>query len=81
MQNYIISTRLNKGLYQLIATESDKLNFPQSELVRIALRAYFDDRQKEDRIETLEKRLMEKMDSQAQRLEKLIQHVIAMAQS
>lgn len=81
MQTYVISTRLNKGLYQLITTESEKLNYSNSEFVRVVFRDYFDERQREDRLDVLEKRLTEKLETQSQRVEKMLQQIVSMAQN
>lgn len=81
MKTFVISTRFSEGLNKLIISEADRLKVPQSEFLRIVLRAYFNSRQKQDQLEVLEKRLINHVDAQTQRLATMLQQVLSMAQA
>ncbi len=72
--------RFSAGLHSLIVSESEQLKTTEADIVRLALRNYFDERQKQDQLSALEERIIHRLDAQSQRLVKLVQHVITLAQ-
>lgn len=81
MKTHVISTRYTSGLYNIIISEAEKLNLSASEVTRIALRSYFDNSQRQDQLSALEKRIIEQIDAQSQRLMVMMQKIIFMAQA
>lgn len=73
--------RFSTGLYTLITTEAEKLKTTEADVVRLALRSYFDEKQKQDLLLALEGRLSARVDAQAQRLTMLVQQIISLAQN
>lgn len=72
--------RFSAGLHSLITSEAERLKTSEADVVRLALRSYFDDRQKQDQLTGLEERLITRLDAQSQRIAKMLQQVMAMAQ-
>lgn len=72
--------RFPAGLYALIVSESERLKTTEADIVRLALRNYFDDRQKQEHLDGVEKRVIARLDAQSQRIAKMLQQVMAMAQ-
>lgn len=72
--------RFSAGLHSLIVSEAERLKTTEADIVRLALRNYFDERQKQDQLAGLEERIIHRLDAQSQRLAKMVQHVITLAQ-
>lgn len=72
--------RFPAGLYALIVTEAEKHRTTEADIVRLALRNYFDDRIKQDYLAGVEGRVTARLDAQSQRIVKMLQQVMAMAQ-
>ena len=72
--------RMAAGLHSLIVSEAENLKTSEADIVRLALRRYFDDRQTQDQLAATEQRIAERIDAQGQRLGHLIGQILSMAQ-
>lgn len=72
--------RFSSALYKLIVEEAEKTKTSEAEMVRLALRRYFESRQEDERLDRLEDRVIANIESKSQHLALLIQQVIALAQ-
>jgi len=72
--------RMAAGLHSLIATEAEILKTSEADVVRLALRRYFDDRQTQDQLAATEQRIVGHIDAQGQRLGHLIGQILSLAQ-
>lgn len=72
--------RFSTALYQLIVTEAEKVKTNEAEVVRLAIRSYFERTQEDARLAQIENRLQASISGNAKNLETLIKQVIAMAQ-
>jgi len=81
MTNTVAKTyRLPAALYKLILDESEKNGMSEADFVRLALRHYFEKRQENNRIESMERCLIKTVQTESQRIATLIEQVIALAQ-
>lgn len=72
--------RLSVGLHSLIVSEAESLKTSEADIVRLALRQHFDERQQQERIDASEQRLSARIDAQGERLGHLIGQILALAQ-
>jgi hypothetical protein len=72
--------RFSAGLHALIVSDAERLKTTEADIVRLALRNYFDDRNKQDQLAGVEERVIARLDAQSQRIAKMLQQVMAMAQ-
>ncbi len=72
--------RLPAGIYSLLVGEAERLNTTEADLVRLAIRRYFEDRQSQERLDACEQRLVTRIDAQSERLGQLIGQVLSLAQ-
>jgi hypothetical protein len=72
--------RLPGALYKLIVAEAEKTKTSEAELVRLALRQHFTNLQDDARMNAIEARVLSSIQLNTQRLEILINQVIALAQ-
>lgn len=72
--------RFSVGLYALLSSEAERLKTSEADVVRLSLRNYFDDRQKDDQLMVLEKRIIKRLDVQSNRIVSMLQQVLALAQ-
>ena len=72
--------RFSAGLHTLIVSEAERLKTSEADIVRLALRNYFDDQNKQDHLAGVEQRVIARLDAQSQRIAKMLQQVMAMAQ-
>ncbi|PRZ01080.1 hypothetical protein BCM14_0100 [Jezberella montanilacus] len=72
--------RFSVGLYSLLASESERLKTSEADVVRLSLRNYFDDRQKDDQLMVLEQRIIQRLDAQSSQIVSMLQQVLALAQ-
>ncbi|MFA7281089.1 MAG: hypothetical protein WC100_13445 [Sterolibacterium sp.] len=81
MKNSIAKTyRLPAGICSLISNEAEILKTSDADVVRLALRHYFEDRQAQEHLGFTEQRIIERIDAQGQRLGQLIGQILSMAQ-
>jgi hypothetical protein len=72
--------RFSVGIYSLLASESERLKTSEADVVRLSLRNYFDDRQKDDQLMVLEQRIIQRLDAQSNRIVSMLQQVLSLAQ-
>lgn len=72
--------RFSVGLHALIVSDAERLKTTEADIVRLALRNYFDERQKQDQLAGVEERVIARLDAQSQRIAKMLQQVMALAQ-
>lgn len=72
--------RFSVGLYALLSSEAERLKTSEADVVRLSLRNYFDDRQKDDQLMVLEQRIIKRLDVQSNRIVSMLQQVLALAQ-
>jgi hypothetical protein len=72
--------RFPAALYQLIVAEAEKTKTSEAEVVRLALRQHFTNMQDDARLNALEARILASIQLRTQRIETLINQVIALAQ-
>ena len=72
--------RMPVGIHALIAGEAEQLKTSEADIVRLALRRYFEDRQAQDHLDASEQRLIARIDAQGQRLGQLIGQILSLAQ-
>lgn len=72
--------RIPAGIYALVITEAERLKTTEADVVRLAIRRYFDDRQLQDRLEACEQRLTTSINAQGERLGQLIGQILSLAQ-
>jgi hypothetical protein len=71
--------RMPAGIHALITNEAEKLKTSEADIVRIALRHYFDDRVQEETLTVLEQRISTRIDAQGERLGHLIGEILKLA--
>jgi hypothetical protein len=71
--------RLPRALYKLIVADAEKTKTSEAELVRLALRRHFTNLQDDARMNALEARVLDSIQLNAQKLEKLIKQVLELA--
>ena len=72
--------RISSGVHSLIITEAEQLKTSEADVVRLALRKYFQDRQEQNRLDAVEQRITAKMDTHCQRLASLAEQILSFAQ-
>ena len=72
--------RMSAGVHALIVTEAERLRSSEADVVRMAIRQFFDHRQKLDHMESVERRITERIDAQSQRLTILVERILSLAQ-
>lgn len=72
--------RMPAGIHVRLAEEAERLNTSEADVVRLALRQYFDDRQQQDSLAATEARIVTRVDAQAERQTALIAEILKLAQ-
>ncbi|WP_297505678.1 hypothetical protein [Ferrovum sp.] len=72
--------RIPAGIHNLLINEAERLKTNEADVVRLAIRRYFDDRQSQDRLEACEQRLTASITAQGERLGQLIGQILSLAQ-
>ena len=72
--------RFSSALYNLIVDEAEKTKTSEAEVVRLALRRHFESCRDVAKLDVMQDRLIANIDSHSQRIEKLLQQIIAMAE-
>lgn len=81
MTNTVAKTyRFSSALYSLIVDESVETKSTEAEVVRLAIRNYFEQKQNEARIDAIENRIISTVETQSNRLAMMIQQVLLLAQ-
>lgn len=71
--------RMPAGIHRMITEEAERLTTSEADIVRIALRHYFDDQQQVDAAEATTNRIIARIDAQSERLAQLLGEVLALA--
>ena len=72
--------RMPTGIHSLVVTESERLKTTEADIVRLALRRYFEDQQTQGYLEACEQRITTRIDAQCARLGQLIGQILSLAQ-
>lgn len=72
--------RIPAGICGLIANESEILKTSDADIVRLALRRYFEDRQAQEQLSITEQKIIDRIDAQGQRIGQLIGQILSLAQ-
>lgn len=72
--------RMPEGIHQHIVAEAETLKTSEADVVRLALRHYFDKRQQLDEAAESEARILSRIDSQSERIALLIREILKLAQ-
>lgn len=72
--------RMPAGIHVAIVEEAERLKTSEADVVRMALRSYFESHQQNEVIEATEARIVARIDAQGERLGHLIGEILAMAQ-
>ena len=72
--------RISTGIHARVVNEAERLKASEADVVRLALRKYFEDMQARDQINALEQRLISRIDAHGERLGQLIGQILSLAQ-
>jgi hypothetical protein len=72
--------RMPASIHTRIVDEAEKHRTSEADIVRMALRQYFDDRQQHDALAASETRIVRRIDAQGERQVALISEILKLAQ-
>lgn len=71
--------RISAGVHNLVVTEAERLDTSEADVVRLAIRQYFDNRMQEDKLYSFEQRLNVAMQKESANLTALLRQILSLA--